>query len=180
MTGRIDIVRGRMGLPKLDDQSREALWNTVFAASEDMMRAVTYARTHAVQLGIDPRRAAIGGFSAGGLAAVNAAYGMGTDVQAVISLSGGIGGFDLRKSARADMPPGLFVVGQNDLEGVQLGTRALLGALGTQGISVETAWMPGFGHFYPMGAPSLGDDMSKLTLKTRALRFLDRTIGAAR
>lgn len=180
MTGRIDIVRGRMGLPKLDDQSREALWNTVFAASEDMMRAVTYARTHAVQLGIDPRRAAIGGFSAGGLAAVNAAYGTGADVQAVISLSGGIGGFDLRKSARADMPPGLFVVGQNDLEGVQLGTRALLGALGAKGIFVETAWMPGFGHFYPMGAPSLGDDMSRLTLKTRALRFLDRTIGAAR
>ncbi len=180
MTGRIDVVRGRMGLPKLDDQSREALWNTVFAASDDLMSAVKYARGHVDQLGIDPNRVAIGGFSAGGLAAVNAAYGMGADVKAVISLSGGIGGFDLRKTARANMPPGLFVVGQNDLDGVQVGTKLLLGALGTAGVSTETAWMPGFGHFYPMGAPSLGNDMTKLTLKTRLVRFLDRTLGTAR
>jgi hypothetical protein len=31
-----------------------------------------------------------------------------------------------------------------------------------------------------MGAPSLGNDMTKLTLKTRALRFLDRTLAAKR
>lgn len=180
MTGRIDVVRGRMGLPKLDDQSREALWNTVFAASQDLMSAVGYARAHADQLGIDPRRVAIGGFSAGGLAAVNAAYGMGADVKAVISLSGGIGGFDMAKSTRAGMPPGLFIMGQNDLEGIQLGTRMLLGALGAKAIAAETAWMPGFGHFYPMGAPSLGNDMTKLTLKSRLVRFLDRTIGTVR
>ena len=37
--------------------------------------------------------------------------------------------------------------------------------------------MPGFGHFYPMGAPSLGSDMTKLTLKARVLRFLERNLG---
>lgn len=176
-TARINVVRGRMGLPLLDDGSREQLWNTVFAASEDLATAVKFTRGHAAQLGVDPDRIAIGGFSAGGMAAVNVAYGMGVPVQGVISLSGGMGGFDLRKTTKADMAPGLFFMGQNDLEAVQQGTRVLLGMFGAAGIKTETAWMPGFGHFYPMGAPSLGADMTKLTLKARALRFLDRTLG---
>jgi hypothetical protein len=98
----------------------------------------------------------------------------------VISLSGGIGGFDLRKTAKAGMAPGLFVIGQNDLESVQAGTRVLLGVLGAAGVEAEGAWMPGFGHFYPMGAVSLGSDMTKVSLKTRALRFLDRNLGVKR
>ena len=180
MTARIDVVRGRMGLPLLDDQSREQLRNTVFASAEDLSSAVRFVRANAGQFGVDPERIAIGGFSAGGLAAVNAAYGMGAPVKAVVSLSGGIGGFDLRKTARASMPPGLFVIGQNDLEGVQIGTRALLATLGAVGVKAESAWIPGFGHFYPMGATSLGSDMTKLTLKTRVLRFLDRNLGIKR
>lgn len=180
MTGRIDVVRGRMGLPPLDDRSREQLWNTVFAASEDLASAVRFVRASAAQLGADPDRIAIGGFSAGGMAAVNAAYGMGVPVKAVISLSGGIGGFDLRKTLRARMPPGLFIIGQNDLEGVQFGTRALLGALAAAGVEAESAWMPGFGHFYPMGATSLGSDMTRLTLEGRVLRFLGKSLAVGR
>ena len=179
-TARIDVVRARMGLPPLDDTTREQLWNTVFAASEDLATAIAYARAHAGQLGLDPDRIAVGGFSAGGLSAVNVAYGANAPVKAVISLSGGIGGYDLRKTAKAGMPPGLFIEGQNDLEGVQLGTRAVLGALRAAGIRAESAWMPGFGHFYPMGAPSLGSDMTKQTLKTRVLRFLDQSLGVKR
>jgi predicted esterase len=180
MTARVDVVRGRMGLPLLDDRSREQLWNTVFAASEDLVSAVNFVRAQADQLGVDPDRVAVGGFSAGGLAAVNAVYGMGAPVKSVISLSGGIGGFDLRKTAKAGMAPGLFVIGQNDLESVQAGTRVLLGVLGAAGVEAEGAWMPGFGHFYPMGAVSLGSDMTKVSLKTRALRFLDRNLGVKR
>lgn len=180
MTARIDVVRGRMGLPLLDDQSREQLWNTVFAATEDLSNAVRFVRANAGQFGVDPERVAVGGFSAGGLAAVNAAYGMGAPAKAVISLSGGIGGFDLRKTASSGMPPGLFVIGQNDLDGVQVGTRAVLATLAAVGVKTESAWMPGFGHFYPMGATSLGNDMTKLALKSRTLRFLDRNLGVKR
>ena len=180
MTARIDVVRTRMGLPLLDDRSREQLWNAVFAASEDLASAVEFVRASAEQLGVDPDRIAAGGFSAGGLAAVNAAYGMGAPVKAVISLSGGMGGFDVRKTIKAGMPPGLFIIGQGDLEGVQIGTRALLGILSAAGVEAEAAWMPGFGHFYPMGATSLGSDMTKLTLKSRVLRFLDRRLGVQR
>lgn len=178
LTARIDVVRGRMGLPLLDDASREQLWNTVFAASEDMGKAVAFARSHAEQLGIDPERMAIGGFSSGGLTAMNAAYGLGIPVKAVMSLSGGIGGFEIRKTVKPGMPAGLFVVGQNDLEGVQMGTRGLLAILKAAGVKHESVWMPGYGHFYPMGAPSLGSDMSKMTLRTRALRFLEQTLGS--
>jgi predicted esterase len=179
MTARIDVVRARMGLPPLDDASREQLWNTVFAASEDMVRAVDFAKANAERLGIDPQKIAVGGFSAGGLAAVNVAYGMGVPVQAVVSFSGGAGGYDLRKTLRPGMPPGLFVMGQNDLDGVQMATRPLVGGLAAAGISTEAAWMPGYGHFYPMGAPSLGSDLSKLTLRARVVRFLDRALGQA-
>ncbi len=153
MTSRIDVVRGRMGLPLLDDASREQLWNTVFAASEDLINAVAFVR---------------------------AAYGLRAPVKAVISLSGGLGGFDLRKTASPGMPPGLFVIGQNDLEGVLVGTRGVLGILAAAGVKTESAWMPGFAHFYPMGATSLGNDISKLTLEARVLRFLERNLGVSR
>lgn len=179
LTGRIDVVRARMGLPPLDEASREQLWNTVFAAAEDMASAISYVRAHAGKLGVDPERIAIGGFSAGGLAAVNAAYGAGVPVQAVISLSGGIGGYDLRKTVRSGMPPALLIVGQNDLDGVRASTPGLLALLHAAGVGTESAWMPGFGHFYPTGATSLGSDMSKLTLEGRLLRFLERNLGAA-
>jgi predicted esterase len=179
-TARIDVVRGRMGLPLLDERSREQLWSGVFAAAEDLAKAVHFVREQAGQFGVDPQRIALGGFSAGGLSAVNAAYGMGVPVKAVLSLSGGLGGFDLRKTARAGMPPGLFVIGQNDLPAVQAGTQTLLAALAGAGIVTEGAWMPGFGHFYPMGATSLGSDMTRLTLRSRALRFLDRHLGQQR
>lgn len=176
-TARIDVIRGRMGLPLLDDTSREQLWNTVFAAAHDLGTAVSYARSHAAELGIDPERIAVGGFSAGGASAVNLAYGFGAPIKAVVSFSGGMGGFNLAKSAKAGMPPALVITGQNDLEGVQLGNRGVQAILGAASIKTESAWMPGFGHFYPMGAPSLGSDMTKLTLKARVLRFLERNLG---
>ena len=178
LTGRIDVVRARMGLPPLDDASREQLWNAVLAASEDLANAVAFMRANAAKYGIDRERIAIGGFSAGGLAAVNAAYGAGVPVKAVISLSGGIGGYDLRKTVRPGMPPALLVVGQNDLEGVRASTPGLLALLNATSVKTESAWMPGFGHFYPMGATSLGGDLSKLTLEGRLLRFLERSLGA--
>ena len=178
-TARVDVIRRRMGLPLLDDTSREQLWNTVFAAAEDLGKAVGYARSHAAQLGIDPDRIAVGGFSAGGTSAVNVAYGYGVPVKAVVSFSGGMGGFNIAKSAKAGMPPALLITGQNDLEGIQLGNRGLQAIFGATGIKTESAWMPGFGHFYPMGAPSLGGDLTKLTLKARVLRFLDRNLAKA-
>lgn len=121
---------------------------------------------------------AIGGFSAGGFASINAAYAMGAPVAAVFSLSGPMGGFDLRKTVRAGMPPLMLVVGQNDLEGVRASAPKLLAALAAAGVRTENVWIPAFGHFYPMGATSLGGDLTKLTLQRRLLQYLERTVGS--
>ena len=75
------------------------------------------------------------------------------------------------------MPPALLFVAQNDLDGIQSGTRFAVKALGTKGVAVETAWVPGFGHFYPMGAVSLGGEVSRMSVETRILAFLDAHIG---
>lgn len=180
ITVRINQVRGWMGLPPLDDASREQLFNTMITAAEDFETAVTFVRTNAEKLGVDPQRVALGGFSAGGSAAINAAYGKGVPVQAVFSLSGPMGGYDLRKTVRPGMPPFLLVVGQTDLEGVRASAPKVLTLLEKAGIENEGVWVPGFGHFYPMGATTLGTDFSKQTLERRLLMFLERTIGRPR
>ncbi|WP_338304145.1 alpha/beta hydrolase [Erythrobacter sp. Dej080120_24] len=171
---RVELIRARMGLAPLDDLSREQLWNTILSSTEDLIQAVEFSRTNAKRLGLDPDRIAIGGFSAGAITAINAAYGRGVPVQGVISLSGGLIGFDLSRSAVSGMPPGLFFIGQNDLQGMQIGTRSIVAILQGADIRAESAWIPGFGHFYPMGAPSLGSDLSKTTVKRRILEFLDQ------
>jgi predicted esterase len=175
---RIETVREHMGLPPLDDAGRMQLWRGYLAATDDLAAAVHYVRDHAASLGAAPDRIAIGGFSAGAITVVNGAYGMALPVKAVVVLSGGMGAYDIRKSVRKDMPPGLFFLGQNDLPGIQTGARAALGALGQAGVWIESAWVPGFGHFYPMGAVSLGSDMSRMTVEARILDFLGRTVGA--
>ena len=177
LMGRIEVVRGRMGLPPLTAETRGQFLNTVFAAAEDMSAAVAYARTHAAQLGIDPARIAVGGFSAGAVTAANLAYGAGVPVRAVVSFSGGAGGYDLGKTAKPGMPPALMVMGQNDLPGVMLANRAAIGALRHAGVPLDTAWVPGFGHFYPMGAVTLGADMTRASLEARVLGFLGRTLA---
>lgn len=177
---RIEFVRRQMGLSPLDDRSREQLWNTMFAATEDLTSAVAYARANAKKLGLDPNRIAIGGFSSGAITAISAVYGAGLPVNAVISLSGGPGVYDIRKTLKGDMPPGLFIVGQNDLFAIQATTKPMLDVLNAAGIKTEAAWMPGYGHFYPMGAVSLSNDMTKQTLRTRILRFLDSNLGGSR
>lgn len=178
LTARINYVRGRMGLQPLDDKSRDQLFNTMVSSTEDMATAISFVRANAAQFGVDPDRLAIGGFSAGGFAAINAAYAKHVPVAAVFSLSGPMGGYDLRTTARADMPPLLFVMGQNDLDGVRASAPKVLVTLKNAGIEADSAWIPGFGHFYPKEAPSLGTDLSKLTLERRLLDFLDRTLAA--
>lgn len=175
---RIDTVRARMGLGPLDERSRNQLWRGYLAATDDLATAVYFVRDHAASLGASPDRIAIGGFSAGAITVVNGAYGMGLPVKAVVVISGGMGTYDIRKSARKGMPPGLFFLGQNDLPAIHTVGRAALDALRHADVQTESAWVPGFGHFYPMGAVSLGSDMSRMTIETRILDFLGRTIGA--
>lgn len=176
-TARIDVVRARMGLPPLDARTDDQFWNAILAAAEDMAMATDFVRDSAGDFGVDRDRIALGGFSAGAVTALNTAYGIGAPVKAVIAISGSIGGYNLMETVRPGMPPALFFVGQNDLEGMQAGTRFAVKALASKEIATEMAWVPGFGHFYPMGAVSLGSEVSRMPVETRMLAFLDAQLG---
>lgn len=175
-TARIDFARTRMGLEPLNTETRHWYWNAIFAAAEDMTTAVEYVRAHADDYSIDPDRVAVGGFSAGAITAINTAYGMDTPVQAVVALSGAVAGYNPAGGLPADQTPLLMFNGQNDLAGIMLGSRYLKDTLTAAGSPPETAWVPGFGHFYPMGAPSLGADLTKESVERRVIDFLKREL----
>lgn len=171
-TVRIDIARQAIGLPPMDDAARAEFWQALLSASEDMEAAVNHVRGNAVQYGVDPERLALGGFSAGAITAINTAYGRHVPVKAVVSLSGSTWGYLLQGNLLAQPPALLQLVGQEDLPGVIRGSGAVARVLDSAGARRQQAWVPGFGHFYPMGAVSLGDDFSKLSVEQRVVGFL--------
>lgn len=177
---RIETVRQRMGLPPFDDATRDQYWRGILAAAEDMAMATDFVRNHSDRFGVDAERVALGGFSAGAITALNAAYGIGKPVRAVVALSGALSGYNLFETVRPDMPPALFFVGQYDLDGVRSGTRYAMQALTNKGVAAELAWVPGFGHFYPMGAVSLGKDVSREPVEARIVGFLNAHVGKER
>ena len=175
-TARIDFARTQMGLEPLNEETRHQYWHAIFAAAEDMTSAVEHVRVHAADYAIDPERVAVGGFSAGAITAINTAYGMDAPVRAVVALSGTVAGYNPDAGLPADPPPLLMFMGQNDLPGIMAGSRFLRDELTAAGSPPETAWVPGFSHFYPMGAPSLGADLSKESVGHRVIDFLTREL----
>ncbi len=171
-TARIDIARQAIGLSPMDDAMRAEFWQALLSASEDMEAAVNHVRSEAAHYGVDPERLALGGFSAGAITAINTAYGRHVPVKAVVSLSGSTWGYLLPGHLPAQPPALLQLVGQEDLPGVIHGSAAVARALDNVGASRQQAWVPGFGHFYPMGAVSLGADFSKLSVEQRVVGFL--------
>lgn len=176
-TSRVEFVRQKMGLPPLDDTTRQQLYIAMFAAAEDMDRAVRFIGRNSESFGVDPQRIALGGFSAGAITAVNAAYGRQSPVKAVFALSGGTVGYNLEKTVTKGGPPVLFILGQNDLPAISAATRTATSQLGAKAVDVRFAWVSGFGHFYPDGAVTLGTEQDKMSLRERVLAFLASTLG---
>lgn len=169
---RIELVRARMGLPPLDDVSRAQLYNATFAGISDAAKALDFVRDHANRYHIDPQNIAVGGFSAGATIMMNLAYGLHADVSGVVSLSGAYWGYELAQTIGPDEAPALMFVGQHDLPGIVQSGQAIAGLLATQGNNVESAWVPGFGHFYPKEAPSLAEGYSRMAVIDRIVKFL--------
>ena len=176
VTGRVEFVRKKMGLPPLNGRSRERLWNATFAAVEDMEVALNFVRSNASVYNVDPARIAIGGFSAGAMTAINLAYGAQADVQAVVALSGTNWGHALDKTVRETAPPLLLFAGQWDLPGIRRGSAYIVNLLQSRGVAVSQAWVPGFGHFYPMQAPSLSAQFEKVSIIDRLTHFLNENL----
>jgi len=176
VTGRVEFVRQKMGLSPLDEQSREQLWNATFAAVQDMETALNFVRTNSERYHIDPDLIALGGFSAGAMTAINLAYGKRADVRAVVALSGASWGYDLTATLSAHAPPLLLFAGQWDLPGIRQGSAGIARLFNARGVRAQQAWVPGFGHFYPMEAPSLAFDFDQQSIIERVTHFLNQEL----
>lgn len=145
---RATVVRQLLGLPPITvaDMARG-----MEAAYEDVAEGARYVLAHAAELGVDPQRVVIGGFSAGGRAAVYAAYAKRVPVAGIVSISGPMAPEDVAHWARKGetQPPLLMVTGEKDLEHVVKQTPAMIEALGMAGAATEWCTVPGGTHFYP-------------------------------
>lgn len=176
VTGRVEFVRRKMGLPSLDKMSREQLWNATFAAVQDMETALNFVRANAKRYHVDPDSIALGGFSAGAMTAINLAYGKQADVRAVVALSGTSWGYDLTATLSEQAPPLLLFAGQWDLPGIRQGSAGIAQLFSARGTRVQQAWVPGFGHFYPMEAPSLATEFDQRSIIERVTHFLSKEL----
>ncbi len=175
-------IRETMDLPPLDfdvPEQEQAMVNGVISAAEDLRKAVLHIKENASSFNVDPNRIALGGFSAGAVTSWNVAHGMGVPVSGVFLLSGTDAGFDVNKAvtASSERPPILMFMGQYDLAGALSSIPQLLAHFEKVGVEHEFAWVPGFGHFYPAGAASLGGDAVSISVEGRIAVFLENVIG---
>ncbi len=175
-------IRGTMDLPPLDfsiPEQEKAMVDGVISAAEDLREAVLHIQDSATTYNIDPNRIVLGGFSAGAVTSWNVAHGMGVPVSGVFLLSGTDAGFDVNKAvtASSNRPPILMFMGQYDLPGALSSVPLLVAHYEKVGVEHEFAWVPGFGHFYPAGAASLGGDAVSMSVEGRIAKFLERVIG---
>lgn len=175
-------IRETMDLPPLDfsiPEQKTTMVDGVISAAEDLHKAVLHIREFADTYEIDPNRIALGGFSAGAVTSWNVAHGMGVPVSGVFLLSGTDAGFDVNKAvtSSSDRAPILMFMGQYDLAGALSSVPLLIAHYEKVGVDHEFAWVPGFGHFYPAGAASLGGDAVSMSVEGRIAEFLERVIG---
>lgn len=151
---RVNFVRAQLGFaPCTPDMMRWA----IEAATDDVFAAVTYMLARAHELEIDTRRIALGGFSAGAIAALNAAFAQRAPVAAVVALSGRMSVSSAKKHMRADSPPILMVVGENDLP-AQIKSADELEAYMKQAGHPHLMVRPaGASHFYPSSTQCVVD-----------------------
>ena len=174
---RLALVRTEMGLPLLTKDDSLVLWSGILAGAEDTKKAVDHVRGSANKYGIDPARIALGGHSAGAGNTLNAAFGLKADVAAIFPLSPSVLGFDMAKILNSpDFPPMLLMTSQNDLGAVLETTPGLLAAAKKAGISHSFSWVPGFAHFYPTQAVSLGADGMRMSVGERVAKFLEENL----
>ncbi len=170
---RANFARSAMGLPEVSEQESIVLWNAAMAAAEDTARAVSFVHDNAERFGVDPDKIALGGHSAGAGNVLNAAYGLGAPVAAAFPLSPPEFMFHWERIESGDLPPALVIASQYDIDAILEGLPGMVNSLRKAGTETSFAWIPGFPHFYPTGAVSLGDDGTRMSLGNRVIRFLD-------
>ena len=172
---RVDVVRQIMGLPPV---STEALWRGIESASDDVAAALRFVQARGTDWQVDPKRLAVGGFSAGARSALNAALGEGITVAALFSLSGHMDPSDLRRLAAStpDRPSVLLVSAEHDLDYVAAGTGPLAQAFTALGWSCEHAVVPVGTHYYPSVATVVDATGTRRSLLNKLEHFLARNL----
>jgi predicted esterase len=171
---RTNFARRAMGLPELADDESIFVWNAAMAGAEDTAKAVEFVRVNAAKFGVDSDKIALGGHSAGGGNVLNAAFGLKAPVAAVFPLSPPAPIFDTAEViAGDDLPATLLVISQYDLEAILEPAPRTIAQLRDAGGDAQLAWVPGFPHFYPTGAVTLGDDGTRMSVGERVIQFLE-------
>ncbi len=147
------------------------------AARVDAARAVEWMRDNAASYGIDPDRIAMGGYSAGAITSMGTAYrdpGVdGADVQAVLSLSGGL--YGLESIIEADEAPLIMIHGTADPTVSFSLAEAIEARALSVGLTHEFYPLEGVGH----GTPSVlvSTVVDGITLADRIRNFLYVHLG---
>ncbi|WP_171636939.1 MULTISPECIES: alpha/beta hydrolase [unclassified Ruegeria] len=174
-------ARNAMGLPRLENspEDRLYLWKAGLAGAEDANLALEFVIENAERFNIDPERIAMGGHSAGGGITLNVGIGMDAPLAAIFPLSGPNILFEHEAVMdHPDLPPTLLAYSQFD-EHTQLSDLpGVVSLLREAGVEYSLSWVPGFAHFYPHNAVSLGDDGTRMSLGDRIISFLDVHLGS--
>ena len=144
---RTDWVRARLGLPPASD---DELLRGIEAVWSDVACAFRFVHANAHRWAIDPRRMAIGGFSAGAFGSAYSAYALGVPAAAVVCLSGGMNPEDAEHYLHAGrgLPPVLMFTAEHDLPSIPPRARALETCAARAGIGLWHFGVPGRPHFY--------------------------------
>ena len=176
---RVDVVRAILGLPPA---TAEELWRGIEAASDDMAAAFRFVSARSRDWRIDPRRIAVGGFSAGARTALNAAFGEDIDAAAVVSLSGFMARQDLdrlvvRDPSAARRPPVLLLSGENDLDYVQAQHPIMVDHFRGADVPCTSGYVVDANHFYSAEAPTRCDPGGQSKVEQIMADFLAEHVG---
>ncbi|MCU7846003.1 MAG: alpha/beta hydrolase [Candidatus Thiodiazotropha sp. (ex Monitilora ramsayi)] len=172
---RTNFARGAMGLPPVKKEDKLLLWNGMLSAAEDLNKAVLKVRASAKEYGVDSERIAVGGHSAGGTTVLNAVYGIKSPVKAAFPLSPAVVGYDFSETINSPkLPAMLILMSQFDVDATLESVPHLRGIVENAGLDYSLVWVPGFGHFYPTGAVTLGDDGIRTSVGERVAQFLEK------
>ncbi len=173
---RIDHVRGILGLPP---STAEMIRNVQEAGVDDMAAAFRYVRDNAETFNVDPTRIAVGGFSAGGRIALNAALADDIAPAAAIGLSAYVPDIVLDAFAGSGRLrfPVFLCRGEDDLEYVCTRTPEMCAQLEDLGIPVRAFVVPGGTHFYSADAAVTEDGAPAGTLDSQLMAFLHQAFN---
>lgn len=119
------------------------------------------------------------GHSAGAGITASVALGRETPLKAVFPLSSPDIFFDKDcVASRTDLPAFMLHFSQYDDEPLLLKVPDLTDMLRRADTPFTLGWMPGYMHFYPLNAPSLADDGTRMALGDRVLEFLGAHLKA--